>query len=1721
MGRPQRSSARKRKQPGSDEDDGGGEAPPEHSPAASDPHRDADAADVSEPSAEAAGPGQDGAAAAAAAAAAAGSFRRRLRSDSAPAAAAGAVPRVGPATAEGGASPKGDGGDGASRQRAARQKNVKYQEEKQYEWERAGYKEGGGGKRRRSGKGREKEEEEKEEDDAWDTHCKVCASDEDAQKLLCCDGMQQLGCTAVYHMYCLDPPLTRLPAGDWYCPECTRKFNYQEIEKVLDYRDVARSGDSGSPSKPEPRERGGSAAVLRQARRGGGGGGGGADNDDEEGSKPEGDKRRLYYVKWKGESYMHCTWEPEEDMAKMYRMFPAIKAKVQRFWKLRESREVEEREAEEAGEYLHGVNPLWLEVDRILAEQPSEQPVGTSGKNRGGNTAAGGGGGGATGGSGGGSGGKKAGSGSRTMQMEYLVKWKDLGYDQCTWERESDISGYEGALQRFREAKSLVDDARLRKTAAAKESREGGPARKRARKEEGAGGGGGGGGGAGKEAAANTRHQDEVQGSGNRKWYSTPDFLQGGTLHPYQLEGLNWLYHKYCTGDAVILADEMGLGKTVQTIAFLASLHAEYCELPHLVVVPLSTMRNWEREFAAWAPDLNVVSLAGNAEARGIILEYELFVQPHSGNRPQGGKKGASAADDGDAGGKADGGGTGGAGGGGGGAGSGTNTGSGRDRDSRKRLTQQERAKFHVLLTSYEMLALEAGPLSRGLQYGVLVVDEGHRLKNKDSKLFQLLTQFDVRHKVLLTGTPLQNHLGELFMLLHFLEPDKFPSRAAFESRFSSLSQNEEVSQLHALLQPHMLRRLKKDVMKQLPPKMEQLVRVELTPRQKEIYKSLLLQHSSVLVGHRAAVAAAGGATTALKNLMMELRKVCNHPFLLDHVPGKGKDYALHHPTDLDSLIAFSGKLQLVDKMAMRLRDAGHRLIIFSQFTRTLDLLEEWLLGRGFGYLRIDGTVAGAERQKRIDRFNQQPDAYFCFLLSTRAGGLGINLATADTVIIFDSDWNPHNDLQAQARAHRLGQEKPVMIYRLVTRQTIEERMMQVSRKKMLLEHLVVRKMSSGAGGELKQSELDDILRYGAQELFADEEMEDARNQGTSDGGAAAPGGASPDKQQQGGEGEPASGGGGDVKMAEADGGKAPTKGSCDAAPREQSPSAEGGAAAAAAAAAAAKSKRIVWDDAAIDRLLDRQALNAMRNYGESSAADQTGADLFSAFKVANFDMVEVEVVPELEAATEEAVAQPPQQGVPEAPLLPEKLLQELCPEQGGEAGPAFWQALLQRCGAAELAAEEAAAVEQFLAEQQRLLGKGRRERKKISYRDAAGENDSDSDQSYSQSQSNTSSDSEPLLGEGQEAEGKAGKRPRPMPSPNVSPAVGHGSVDATPTAAAAPAAAGGPAVGNTLPLQGAGALLAGAGAAAAAAMLGKSGAQLLQLRPPAGHTATAPAPAVAAAAAAGPPPMELPPLMSGSGASMLVYGLTIRDRQTFIGALMRFGLQVSETNPDEMYIAFAQRLPHRPPAFVREYCNLLIRSISEPLGPNGTWSNGLRSEDLLGAHRANDVLERIGFLHLVRRKMAEYRSRFLPGQPGLQDFKLPSASKVRSLTYSNNWRPHHDGLLLHGLLLYGFGQWQRIIKDSSLAVKEPLRKELGIPVDYDSQQPPPQPATAAAAVAAAATAVKAVAIAASGRRGERVGGRRALAATTTIEKWGDDGGGGGSGGWCKCDSSG
>ncbi|XP_042458146.1 CHD3-type chromatin-remodeling factor PICKLE-like [Zingiber officinale] len=340
----------------------------------------------------------------------------------------------------------------------------------------------------------------------------------------------------------------------------------------------------------------------------------------------------------------------------------------------------------------------------------------------------------------------------------------------------------------------------------------------------------------------------------------------------------------------------------------------------------------------------------------------------------------------------------------------------------------------------------------KSIEWECMIVDEGHRLKNKESKLFHSLKLYSTKHRVLLTGTPLQNNLDELFMLMHFLDAGKFASIEDFQKEFKDINQEEQIDRLHKMLAPHLLRRVKKDVMKDLPPKKELILRVELSNVQKEYYKAILTRNYQIL-------ARRGGPQISLINVVMELRKLCCHAYMLE-----GVEPAIE-PTDANEgfrqLLDASGKMQLLDKMMVRLKEQGHRVLIYTQFQHMLDLLEDYLSYNKWTYERIDGKVSGSERQIRIDRFNAKNSTKFCFLLSTRAGGLGINLATADTVFIYDSDWNPHADLQAMARAHRLGQTNKVMIYRLITRGTIEERMMQMTKKKMILEHLVVGRLKS------------------------------------------------------------------------------------------------------------------------------------------------------------------------------------------------------------------------------------------------------------------------------------------------------------------------------------------------------------------------------------------------------------------------------------------------------------------------------------------------------------------------------------------------------------------------------------------------------------------------------------------------------------------------------------
>eukprot|EP00127_Corallochytrium_limacisporum_P004825 Clim_evm8s183 gene=Clim_evmTU8s183 len=515
-----------------------------------------------------------------------------------------------------------------------------------------------------------------------------------------------------------------------------------------------------------------------------------------------------------------------------------------------------------------------------------------------------------------------------------------------------------------------------------------------------------------------------------------PSFLGSDELRlrSYQLDGLNYLVYSWTVSNSCILADEMGLGKTIQTISFLSYLfHAFNLHGPFLVVVPLSTLMAWQRECARWAPAMNTIVLLGDEKSRDMIVDYEFF------------------------------------------------------QDDGKTL------KFNCMLTTYEMV-LKCHEMLLDIPWAVLMVDEAHRLKNAESSLYKALTSLRTYHRLLITGTPLQNSMKELWALLAFLMPRKFGSWEEFEAEHGNLSDQTHVQNLHSVLQPYMMRRVKKDVEKSLPPKVERILRVEMSGLQKQLYQWILTRNYSMLSSKLK------GSKASFVNVVMELKKCCNHPFLTT------QEYQDLEAASLDDLIRTAGKMFLLDKLLTRLKEQGHRVLIFSQMVMMLDVLGEYLRKRGFKFQRLDGGTGRDRRRMAMDHFNAPGSEDFCFLLSTRAGGLGINLATADTVIIFDSDWNPQNDLQAEARAHRIGQKNVVSIYRLMTKDTVEENILKKAKEKMLLDHLVIQRMDTSgrvvSGGENKskvpfsKDELNKLLKFGASNMFAGAENDDDEDDG-------------------------------------------------------------------------------------------------------------------------------------------------------------------------------------------------------------------------------------------------------------------------------------------------------------------------------------------------------------------------------------------------------------------------------------------------------------------------------------------------------------------------------------------------------------------------------------------------------------------------------------------------
>ncbi|XP_078481506.1 uncharacterized protein LOC100186186 [Ciona intestinalis] len=514
-----------------------------------------------------------------------------------------------------------------------------------------------------------------------------------------------------------------------------------------------------------------------------------------------------------------------------------------------------------------------------------------------------------------------------------------------------------------------------------------------------------------------------------------PKLLCGGMLRDYQITGYQWLKIMYENGESGILADEMGLGKTIQAIAMVCKLVEVGVNGPFLVCAPTTTVANWFHEFKKFAPKISLMLYHGTAPERYHLIET---LMEHLNDKTQ-----------------------------------------------------------VVVITSYEIL-LRDRPALMKYSWGYLILDEGHRVKNSNSRTIKELKKLTIRGKLMLTGTPIQNNLTELWSLLNFLLPAVFDDMAIFRSWFNLdvLQKDEKVlSMLHQVLTPFLLRRSKSDVDIKIPPKREMLVMAPLACLQEKFYRATVdrsIRHLLINkdyfnitpgVAHPDLIASNSqemkdetsikypttrsktiGSTkrtiepdddfvvnVTLNNMIMQLRKCCNHPYLIQ--------YPLQPGTDIfkvdEDLITSCGKMMLLDRMLPVLKERKHKVLLFSQMTSMLDVLQDYCVMRKFSFVRFDGSTKCEDRFAYIEEFNNDPNI-FLFLLSTRAGGLGINLTGADTVIIYDSDWNPQNDSQAQDRCHRIGQERPVMVYRMVTMATIDQQIMERAARKRTMEKMIM-----------------------------------------------------------------------------------------------------------------------------------------------------------------------------------------------------------------------------------------------------------------------------------------------------------------------------------------------------------------------------------------------------------------------------------------------------------------------------------------------------------------------------------------------------------------------------------------------------------------------------------------------------------------------------------------
>lgn len=518
--------------------------------------------------------------------------------------------------------------------------------------------------------------------------------------------------------------------------------------------------------------------------------------------------------------------------------------------------------------------------------------------------------------------------------------------------------------------------------------------------------------------------------------------LINGTLKQYQIQGLEWMVSLYNNNLNGILADEMGLGKTIQTIALITYL-MEHKRLngPYLIIVPLSTLSNWVYELDKWAPSIVKISYKGTPSMR------------------------------------------------------------------RSLVPQLRSGKFNVLITTYEYIIKDKQILAK-IRWKYMIVDEGHRMKNHHCKLTQVLnTHYVAPRRLLLTGTPLQNKLPELWALLNFLLPTIFKSCSTFEQWFNApfamtgerVDLNEEetiliIRRLHKVLRPFLLRRLKKEVESQLPEKVEYVIKCDMSAIQKVLYRHMQGKGILLTDGSEKDKKGKGGAKT-LMNTIMQLKKICNHPYMFQHIEESFAEH-LGYPNGIingSDLYRASGKFELLDRILPKLHSTNHRVLLFCQMTTLMTIMEDYFAYRNFLYLRLDGTTKAEDRATLLKKFNEEGSQYFIFLLSTRAGGLGLNLQAADTVVIFDSDWNPHQDLQAQDRAHRIGQQNEVRVLRLCTVNSVEEKILAAAKYKLNVDQKVIQAgmFDQKSSSHERRAFLQAILEHEEQNMEEDEVPDD------------------------------------------------------------------------------------------------------------------------------------------------------------------------------------------------------------------------------------------------------------------------------------------------------------------------------------------------------------------------------------------------------------------------------------------------------------------------------------------------------------------------------------------------------------------------------------------------------------------------------------------------------